>query len=177
MAVETARSFEAQTWPVKELVIVNTTGVPVPIKTAREFLFTDSSWSYAHTLNLGLKAVLGEWCALLYDDAWYADHYVERQMRQSDPGVVSVALETEAIYLNSGRRERLRRWELASVVFCRRACPMFDDPFSLQKLLRNFQGQRLVESPEPLVTRFLHDDTAQNTSALRGSVQEANAQA
>lgn len=177
MASETARSFLAQSWPVKELVVINTTGIPMNLRDAREFLFTAVGWTYAQSVSLGLSAILGEWCAILYDDAWYAEHYVERQMRQSDPAVVSVTLEAEAVYLNTGRRERLRRWELASVVFCRRACPALEHPFSLQKFLRSFPAQRLVEAPEPLVTRFLHDDTAQNTSALHGSVQAASASA
>lgn len=173
MAAEAAASFNAQDWPVKELVIVNGTGRSLRCENATEILFTTCPWNYTELLNIALNATRGEWCAILTDDAWYAPQYVREQMKQPDPAAVSVVVDTLVHYLNTGKQEHVRRWELASVLFYRRACIRFVHPFSVQTFLRTFTRQRLVESSSPIVTKFLHEPSRHDSSAVHEGISTA----
>lgn len=156
LAREAADSFTKQDWPVKELIVVNTTGVFLGL--GRELLFTVPPTSDRKELvRIGYCASGGEWCAVLDDNAWYAPEYLKTQMAQAVDGV-RVMLTSGVFYFDTRQRATVRRWDMASYVFKRTAETQLPSEVTAEALRAAFKSVYIVDphTEAPLVTRFLY---------------------
>lgn len=158
LAKEAASSFVNQSWPVKELVVVNTTGVTLGLD--REILFTvPPTTNHAELLRIGYCASGGEWCAVLEDNAWYEPGYLDAQMAQATDGV-RVMLHTGIFYFDTRHRIYVRRWDTASYVFRRTVDVQMPAETTAAALHAAFKQVHLVETPVPLVTKFFYAESS-----------------
>lgn len=150
-------SFGKQDWPVKELVVLNTSGAPLAwVPRHVRTLEIQRAMAPVDAWNLLLDAARGEWFLTWADDAWFEPDYVRAHVQLAHPGRASVALEQRVHLVNTGHTRTLRRWELALSCHCRPTGMRFHGDGSPEAFIRQFPSQVFLKSP-PRVLRFLHD--------------------
>lgn len=86
-AIRAAHCFYDQTWPVKQLVIVNGTQVPMALRDKRVKEVLLRSTRLGDLKNAALMATDGEWCFPWSPNGWYAPDYLKFMMASADPRV------------------------------------------------------------------------------------------
>ena len=105
-AIQSTNSFLAQTWPNKELLVVNTSGVKLPATSCvtEIRLRPDAVSSPAVVLQ---DMVQGEWWFNWPDDCWFAPDYIQRHMQYAHRSKVNVTTGAFGVLLPSAERFRL----------------------------------------------------------------------
>lgn len=91
LAQLSAKSFLAQTWPRKELVLFNSTRRPLfllPRRGIREIRLRQRSAS--QMLEICFENANGAWCALWWDDCIYRKDYLETLVREAGAGALNL---------------------------------------------------------------------------------------
>lgn len=78
LALESVKDFTAQQWPLKDLVIVNTTNLAFP---KLNCVFEIKARNAENLWDLGLAQCRGEWVADWQDDCRYAPRYLHAMAR------------------------------------------------------------------------------------------------
>lgn len=99
MALRAVECFNQQTWPLKELVVVNTTGRGLGIKSL------DILPKSASVLrNMAEECAKGEWCVLWRDDCWFDPGYISAVMAEAGKDHV-VTASPISVYRVSDKRQ------------------------------------------------------------------------
>jgi len=105
-AAQSIGSFLAQTWPHRQMLVANLSGVELPSsRMVTELrLRPDAATDPVAVLQ---DMVQGEWWFNWCDDGWFAPDYIQRHMQFADRGRVNVTVGAHGVLLPSGRRFQL----------------------------------------------------------------------
>ena len=78
-ALKAIEDFQAQDWPHKELVVINSSGVPLPKRAGMFEVFARNT--DPHLNGFGLSQCHGEWVADWQDDCRYSPRYLRAMAR------------------------------------------------------------------------------------------------
>ena len=154
-ALRTVESFLAQTWPVKQLVVVNATAQPL---TAHPLLkeIRLAAPSLGDLKNAAIFAASGEWCFPLSTDCHYGPDYLSLMMAQADP---QSALVIENPIVQDADQAKLEtdREQAAFIGFFRlnRQLPRYESDGSDLGFLRKFKAVRAVRQVNAVAVRFI----------------------
>ena len=83
-AARAIECFSSQSWPVKQLVIVNATDEPLTRAQSSVMEIWSELFSLGRLKNKALESATGEWCCPWYPDSWYDPEYVAFHMDGAD---------------------------------------------------------------------------------------------
>ena len=89
LATQAVACFETQNWPLKELVIVDTTDFPCTLRSCR-YIHVQVNTPGA-LKNMALQIATGEWCLWWDDTCWFEPDYVALHMANASKTRVTVA--------------------------------------------------------------------------------------
>jgi hypothetical protein len=150
--------FLKQRWPLKEMVLINSTGRPFFIHPLiREFIIKTRSLGEAK--NLALYNSDGEWCLPWHDDSAYHEDYVMFHMAQKHPSIPTVMAEVNAHVLTTGNDTLIDDGRFTFGCFPR-LCPYtYRENGEESEFFSNFEMVRKIKHlGGPLVTKFFADE-------------------
>lgn len=149
------KSFLAQDWPHKELLVYNATQHSLRPAwwqgSARVREIKLRRQSEAWMLQLCFDNAQGEWCLIWLADCYYATNYIRYHMQHRDR-LQLVQLRRKTAYILSTRQQAtiindtIPSWSC----YCRRALD-----FS-KNLPEQFAGTRILDNPAGLLTKFVN---------------------
>lgn len=161
------RAFQAQSWPLKEAVVLNTSGVPTGFHAGdvRE-VYLHRGMTRAEAMNMLVDSARGEWVAEWPDDGWFHPGYLQHHLRDTRPDQVSVVVEQTVHLVNQDVTRCLRHWELALACYLRLGPFRYPTSGSTPEFIRQFPRQRVLVRSRELVVRFLHEPPSHPAPAL-----------
>jgi glycosyltransferase involved in cell wall biosynthesis len=147
--------FAQQTWPYKECLIINSTGIAIGAPGVRVI---DIKAKYLGELkNLALYNALGEWCFPWPDDCEFAPDYINWHMHRRSKQQPTVISNPLGAVLKDGIVHTLD-WEAAPCAsFFRFGPHIYDSDGSDVRFLEKYAEKNFAEAEGGLVTRFFSD--------------------
>ena len=144
--------FLGQTWPAKQLVVFNATGVPLnrlPLPNVVEIRLH----RMARPLMLSVlrENADGEWCVTWDPDCWYASTVLERHMKAAERETAVVFKRVTAYCLTEDRTYVIADERIVHGSFLRTAKVNFETPFYQQLPKLNW-----LDVPAELVIKFVN---------------------
>lgn len=152
LATKAVQCFEAQDWPLRNLLVVNTTSTA---------LTPQDLWLPARALgwlkNMAVACATGEWCVWWSDDAWFAPGYLRAHMEAAGKKRITVASKVSAYGVDSQRRLDYRQGTLTG--FFRLTAPEYPDDGADEPFSRKFDDCYCLDCRE-LVLKFVREHSA-----------------
>lgn len=149
--------FAQQTWPYKECVVVNSTGVYLPEEVKGLRVFNIKAKFLGELKNLAVYNALGEWCFPWPDDCEFAPDYISFHMQRRTKAFPTVISNPLGAVLKDGIVHNLD-WETAPFASFFRFSPhTYDLDGSDVRFLSKYADRNLVKAEGGLVTRFFED--------------------
>jgi hypothetical protein len=148
--------FHQQSWPYKECVIVNSTGVSLGEFPATRVIDIKAKF-LGELKNLALYNALGEWCFPWPDDCEFAPDYINFHMHRRSKAFPTIISNPLGAVLKDGIAHSLD-WEAAPFVSFFRFGPYtYDQEGSEVRLMSQYPDHNFVQAERGLATRFFDD--------------------
>jgi len=144
--------FEAQDWPLRELVLINGTGYPFHIAHGQQVRV--GAKSPGTLKNMALECAQGEWCVWWDDACWFEPGYISLHMVSASKPRVTVAGILRVYNVGTQQEQVVHAGQLAGFfrLQSRRYLENGDD----EQFFSQFLEKRVLDASEH-VLKFVHE--------------------
>lgn len=183
-AIAAMRSYCQQTWPNKELVIINDGAEPLCKSTETEILtcpvrefMVPKQPTLGDLRNIGLEVARGDWIMQADDDDWSHPFRLERQMHHAKPGLALVlayqirySFPRNSAYVYMNKRDGIAGTILHPRTKLRyESLERSEDSIFLRAMQKPRAGVHKNSDLQHLYLRFFHDtNTWDEAHVMRG---------
>lgn len=152
------KAFSAQSWPLKELVILNTSGLDLGRlpRGVRELAF-QKTFAAGEAANLLLDSARGEWVLDWPVDALMGPDYIKAHLQEARQDQITTALEQRVYFVDENVTRSLRWLALGLVGHFRHVPYRYEADADVGKFIQQFPRHRVLSNTGFKVLRFLNE--------------------